>query len=242
MADDPRRIREGGSPAARAVPGRRHLHVRVRPRAVASRDHERAGAHILSQPPARGDALLSAAGSADEHGVRVVRPRRLRPRPLEQPRLRQERDHGPRHSARLLLPHADALRLGSGLLRRRASRKGRAGVAPVPALEAAPAGRDRVAAPRCLRRELPPCGGSHREVLSPRCPRRPSARGCGALPRGGAQAGGLLPLPRAPRALQAGGPGGGGVHSARPAAEGGGRRPSGRGAPAECLFGRRIPR
>ena len=47
---------------------------------------------------------------------------RLRPGALEQPRVREERAHAAGHAARLLLPHADALRVGGGLPRGRGGR------------------------------------------------------------------------------------------------------------------------
>ena len=43
---------------------------------------------------------------------------RLRPRALQQPRVREERAQAAGRAARLLLPHADALRLGGGVPRR----------------------------------------------------------------------------------------------------------------------------
>ncbi len=91
----------------------------LRPRPVAGADHRAAGARLLPEPPPRGAGPLPEAAAADGPRLPRLRPFTLRPGPLEQPRVRQERAHRPRRAARVLLPHPDALRLGGGLPRGR---------------------------------------------------------------------------------------------------------------------------
>ena len=93
LADDPRRLRGGRARAARDVPAGRAVHVRLRPRPVAAADHRPPRPHLVPQPHPGRHAQLPQAAAADEPGVRVVRPFRLRPRAVQQPRERQERPH-----------------------------------------------------------------------------------------------------------------------------------------------------
>ena len=60
-------------------------------------------------------AALPEAVAADESRVSLVRSLGLRSGAFHQSRVREERAHSSRRAPRLLLPHADALRLGRGL-------------------------------------------------------------------------------------------------------------------------------
>ena len=56
-------------------------------------DHRAHRPQLVPEPHPGRRAPLPEAAAADEHGVPLVRPGRLRPRALEQPRVRQERAH-----------------------------------------------------------------------------------------------------------------------------------------------------
>ncbi len=86
---------------------------------MARADHLAPGPRLVPQPASGRDAPLPEAAAADEPCLPLLRPVRLRPGALEQPRLREERAQAAGRAARLLLPHADALRLGGGVPRRR---------------------------------------------------------------------------------------------------------------------------
>ena len=118
-----------------------------------------------------------------DRAFRVVRPVALRPGALEQPRVREERAHPAERAARLLLPHADALRVGGGLPRWRGGRQAdAAGAAAAAAATAAPGsgGRSRpdlfVANSHHVAQRIARYYGRSAEVVHPPC------RG-GALPR-----------------------------------------------------------
>ena len=222
MADHPGWLREGGPAVPRAVPRRGHLHDGLRPRAVAAGDHERAvHTSFLDRLPAatriypRLLPFMNAAFESFDLGGYD--------RAVEQPRLREERDHGARDAARVLLPHADALRLGPGLLRGR-----RWGWPSGPRCRCSSAACDA----RTRSRRPGPMPTSRTRVTSPRgsasttarFDRDPPARRRPALPRRAAPGRRLLPVPRPARPLQARRPRRGGLREARQAAQGRRRR------------------
>ena len=133
-------------------------------------------------------APLPEAAAADEPRVPLVRPVGLRPRALEQPRVRQERAHAAGRAARLLLPHADALRLGGGLHggggRRAAARA--LLLPPLLGMAAPPGPRGR-GRRRRVRRELAPtspsASGATTGATRRSCTRRSTSSTSSALPR-----------------------------------------------------------
>ncbi len=203
------------------------VHRGVRPRAVAGADHRSPRSQLLPEPRPRRQEALPQAAAADEQGIPLVRPVFLRPGPLEQPCLREERPHATRRAARLLLPHADALRMGEGLPGRRGHRSSTTPAAR-PACTAAPTGSRGLPWSGRVRGQLAPCGGAHQALLWPfgrgRAPTRrrrafPGAASCPPLRPG------LLPGVREGRPLQAGRHRRRGLHQPGARTEGRGRRP-----------------
>ena len=96
LADDPGRLRAGGARAARDVPRRPSCSRRSTTPRRGRRRSPSARSTLVPQPhPGRG-APLPEAAAADEQGLPLVRPVRLRSRALQQPRVREERAHARR--------------------------------------------------------------------------------------------------------------------------------------------------
>ncbi len=209
VADDPRRLRAGGGSAAGDVPPSRAVLLDLRPNTVAARDHRAPSARLLPQPHPRGKGPLPQAAAADGSRLPLLRPLALRPDPLQQPRVRQERAHPERSAARVLLPHADALRLGGGLPRGRGGGAGGSAGAAAAAGPPAPPGPARRGGPGRAGRQLPPRGCTHRALLRAHRGGGAPAGGRAALPRREARRKGLLPGVRPGGALQARRPRGG---------------------------------
>ena len=153
----------------------------------------------------------------------------LRPRALLQPRGGQERARARGGAPRLLLLHPDALRVGPlRRLLRPAGRPGRAAPHAAGGGVAAPLGPAHRGGRAPLRGHLALRGRPHPPRLRPRRRRDLPAGGRRALPRRRV-AGRVLPGGLGADAVQAGGPGGGGVQPARAAPRRGGHRAGGRG-------------
>ena len=150
--------------------------------------------------------------------------------------MREERAHAAGSAARLLLPHADALRVGGGLPRGRGGRAARRACCCRRCSRACAARTSRARRPGRVRRQLArtwPSASSATTGATPRsCTRRSTSSTSSALDAG---AGRALPRVRARGAVQAGRSRRGGVRAAGQAAAGRGRRPRARGgARAGC--------
>src|SRR5437762_3264606 len=122
MADDPGRLRAGGLRDPQVAAARRAVHVDLRPRPVARGGTRPPGSRLLPEPAAGRHAALRPAAAADGPGLPGVRPAWLRPGHLLKSRVREERARAAGRPARLLLPHADAICLGSRIPRGRTDR------------------------------------------------------------------------------------------------------------------------
>src|SRR6185503_9671853 len=104
--------REGAGSHLRAVPRGRAVHAGPHPRLGVAGDRAAAPAYLVRAVPAAGQAALSPLPAALPDGDRTVLLRSIRSGGQPQPLLR-EVDRPPRaRAAPLLLPDADALRLG----------------------------------------------------------------------------------------------------------------------------------